>query len=284
MKQPLIQLYDAYTHGQISRRAFVERAGAALGGTAAAYAALAALQNDYAHAETVREKDRRITVATVPVPGPVELRGYLAKPKGRGRRPAVLVIHENRGLNPHIKDVTRRFATEGFLTLGLDFLSPLGGTGEDADQNRAMIGKIRPADRTAWARAAVAWLAQRPDSNGKVGAVGFCWGGAAVNALAAAELDLDAGVAYYGSVAPADAVPGIRAPLLLHYGGLDERINAGVPAYEAALKAAGKTYEAHVYEGAHHAFNNDTSPERYNKAAADLAWSRTLAWLRRWLA
>jgi carboxymethylenebutenolidase len=282
MKQPIIELYDAFTHGQISRRVFMERAGAALGGTAAAYAALAALQNDYASAETVTESDRRITTATVAVPGPLGLSGYLARPRGRRRSPAVLVIHENRGLNPHIKDVTRRFATEGFLALGLDFLSPQGGTTDDDEKNRSLLGAMTAADKLARGRAAIAWLGTRPGGNGKVGAVGFCWGGGVVNALAVAEPDLDAGVAYYGAQAPAADVPRIRAPLLLHYGGIDPRINAGIPAYEAALKAAGKTYEIHVYEGANHAFNNDTSPERYDKAAADLAWSRTVAWLRRY--
>jgi carboxymethylenebutenolidase len=194
----------------------------------------------------------------------------------------VLVIHENRGLNPHIKDVTRRFATEGFLALGLDFLSPQGGTTDDDEKNRSLLGAMTAADKLARGRAAIAWLGTRPGGNGKVGAVGFCWGGGVVNALAVAEPDLDAGVAYYGAQAPAADVPRIRAPLLLHYGGIDPRINAGIPAYEAALKAAGKTYEIHVYEGANHAFNNDTSPERYDKAAADLAWSRTVAWLRRY--
>ena len=284
MKQPIIELYDAFTHGQISRRAFLERAGAALGGTAAAYAALAALQNDYVHAETVPETDPRIGVADVTVSERLGLRGYLARPKGDERRPAVLVIHENRGLNPHIKDVTRRVATEGFVALGLDFLSPQGGTTADDDRNRQLLGAMSAQDKVMYGRTALRWLEGLPGATGKVGAVGFCWGGGLVNALAVAEPDLDAGVAYYGAQAPAADVPAIRAPLLLHYGGLDTRINAGIPAYEAALKAAGKTYELHVYEGAHHAFNNDTSPERYDKAVADLAWERTVGWFRRWLA
>ena len=284
MKRPIIELYDAFTHGQISRRTFLERAGAALGGTAAAYAALEALQNDYAHAETVPETDRRIRVADVAISERQKLTGYLARPQGDGPWPAVLVIHENRGLNPHIKDVTRRVATEGFLALGLDFLSPQGGTTADDDKNRAMLGTMTAQDRVGYGRTALAWLAGAPGSNGKLGAVGFCWGGGLVNALAVAEPELDAGVAYYGAQAPAADVPRMRAPLLLHYGGLDTRINAGIPAYEAALKAAGKTYELHVYEGAHHAFNNDTSPQRYDKAVADLAWGRTVAWFRRWLA
>jgi carboxymethylenebutenolidase len=283
MKQPIIELYDAFTHGQLSRRAFLERAGAALGGTAAAYAALAALENDYANAETVAERDPRITAADVVVSGRTGLKGYLARPKGDGPRPAVLVIHENRGLNPHIKDVTRRVATEGFVALGLDFLSPEGGTSGDDDRNRRLLGAMTAQDKVARGRAALAWLSRMPGATGKVGAVGFCWGGGLVNTLAAAEPELDAGVAYYGATAPAADVPAIRSPLLLHYGELDTRINAGIPAFEAALKTAGKTYEAHVYEGAHHAFNNDTSPERYNKAAADLAWSRTVGWFERHL-
>jgi carboxymethylenebutenolidase len=196
----------------------------------------------------------------------------------------VLVIHENRGLNPHIRDVARRFAAEGFLALALDYLSPLGGTPADEDRAREMIGTLKPDDILASSRGAIRWLEARPDGNGRAGAVGFCWGGAAVNELAVSDPELDAGVAYYGRQAAAERVPAIRAPLLLHYGGLDERINAGIPAYEAALKAAGKAYELHVYEGAHHAFNNDTAPARFNKEAADLAWGRTLAFLRRHLA
>jgi len=283
MEPKIIRLYDDFTHGRMTRRSFMERLTAVAGGTAAASALLSVLENDYARAETVAETDPRIAVETVEVNGAEGLTGYLAKPKTGARYPAVLVIHENRGLNPHIKDVTRRVAAEGFVALGLDFLSPMGGTPEDQDKGREMIGQLKPDDAVAYGRQAIAWLAARPDANGKVGAVGFCWGGGMVNRLAVAEPDLDAGVAYYGIEPPLDQVGAIHAPLLLHYAGLDERINAGAAAYEAALTAAGKTVEAEVYPGVTHAFNNDTAGPRYDKAAADLAWGRTIAWFRTYL-
>ena len=282
MDQRIIQLYDDFTHGAISRRAFLDRLAALAGGAAAATALLSALQNDYARAQTIAEDDSRITTEMVEVPGVQGLRGYLAKPRAGGRHPAVLVIHENRGLNPHVRDVTRRFAAEGFLALGLDYLSPIGGTPADEDKAREMIGTLKPPETVASSRAAVAHLKGRPDATGRVGAVGFCWGGLQVNLLATAEPTLDAGVAYYGRQPPADAVANIRAPLLLHYAELDPGVNAGIAAYEAALKAAGKEYELHMYPGVNHAFNNDTG-SRYDKAAADLAWGRTLAFFRKHL-
>lgn len=284
MRQDLIQLYDDFTHGRMNRRAFMARLTAAAGGVAAANVLLSTLENDYARAETVAEADPRIVTGSVSIPGAEGLTGYLAKPKGQGPWPAILVIHENRGLNPHIKDVTRRVGAEGFLALGLDFLSPMGGTPDDQDKGREMIGQLKPEDAVAYGRAAIAWLAANPDGNGKVGAMGFCWGGGMVNRLAVADPDLDAGAAYYGIQPPLDQVAAIHAALLLHYAGLDERINAGAAAYEAALKAAGKTFETYVYPGVNHAFNNDTAGPRYDKAAADLAWGRTMAWMREHLA
>ena len=284
MDQRIIQLFDEYTHGGINRRSFLDRLATLAGGAAAATALLPLLENNYAHAQVVAESDPRLTTETVQVPGVQGLTGYLVRPKAGAKLPAVLVIHENRGLNPHIKDVTRRMAAEGFLALGLDYLSPIGGTPADEDKGRDMIGTLKAPDVVASGRAAVAFLKGRSDANGKVGAVGFCWGGAAVNNLAVAEPTLDAGVAYYGRQPPADQVAGIKAPLMLHYAGLDEPVNAGLPAYEAALKAAGKTYEVHMYQGANHAFNNDTNAARYNKEAADLAWSRTVAFLKKHLA
>jgi carboxymethylenebutenolidase len=283
MDQRFIELYDRFTHGAMSRRAFLDRLTVLAGGAAAAQALLPLLQNDYARAQTVSEGDARITTETVSVPGVPNLSGDLVKPRAAARAPAVIVIHENRGLNPHIRDVTRRFAVEGFLALGLDYLSPAGGTPSDEDKAREMIGQVSAADAVASSRAALAFLKGRPDSTGKVGAVGFCWGGGQVNALAVADPTLDAGVAYYGRQPPAGAVAAIRAPLLLHYAEIDPGINAGAPAFEAALKEAGKTYELYTYPGANHAFNNDTNAARYDKAAADLAWSRTLAFLRRHL-
>lgn len=284
MDQRIIDLYDDFTHGGMNRRTFLDRLAALVGSAAGATALLPILQNNYAMAQTVQESDPRITTETVDIPGVQGLKGYLVKPKdAAGKLPTVIVIHENRGLNPHIKDVTRRMATEGFIALGLDYLSPIGGTPADEDKGRDMIGQLKQPDVIAYGKAAVAYLKGRQDGNGKVGAVGFCWGGGAVNNLAVNEPNLDVGVAYYGGQPKAEDVPKIKAALMLHYGGLDERINAGIPAYEAALKQAGKTYEIYVYEGANHAFNNDTNAARYNKAAADLAWSRTVGFLRKHL-
>ena len=284
MDQEIIDLYDTFTHGGMSRRAFLDRLAGLAGSAAAASALLPLLQSDYAKAQTVDEADPRIAAQTVDIPGAAGLKGYLVRPKTGDKLPAVLVIHENRGLNPHIRDVTRRFATQGFMALGLDCLSPLGGTPADDDKGREMFAQLKQPDALAYGKAAIAYLKGRPDGNGKVGAVGFCWGGGLVNSLAVADPDLSAGVAYYGGQPKAEDVPKIKAALMLHYGGLDERINAGIPAYEAALKQAGKTYEIYVYEGANHAFNNDTGGARYNKEAADLAWSRTLAFLKKNLA
>ena len=285
MDQRIIDLYDDYTHGGMNRRSFLDRLIALAGSSAAATALLPILQNNYALAQTVPESDPRIVAETVEIPGVTGLKGYLVRPKAGGERlPAVMVIHENRGLNPHIRDVTRRMATEGFLALGLDYLSPMGGTPADEEKGREMIGQLKQPDVIASGKAAVAYLKGHPNGNGKVGAVGFCWGGGAVNNLAVNEPDLNAGVAYYGGQPKAEDVPKIRAALMLHYASLDERINAGIPAYEAALKGAGKPYEIHVYEGANHAFNNDTNAARYDKTAADQAWSRTVAFLKKHLA
>lgn len=280
MDQKIINLFDRYTHGGLSRRDFLDRLALAAGSTAAATALLPLLENNYAQAAIVAENDPRLALSEGEIaPG---IKGLLAIPKdATGKLPGVLVIHENRGLNPHIKDVTRRLALEGFVAFGADFLTPLGGTPADEDKAREMIGTLQPADVVAYAQAALKAIATHPATNGKAGAVGFCWGGGMVNALAVADPTLAAGVAYYGQQPPADAVPKITAPLMLHYGGLDERINAGIAAYEAALKANAKSYELYVYEGANHAFNNDTNATRYNKDAADLAWSRTVAFLKK---
>jgi carboxymethylenebutenolidase len=208
--------------------------------------------------------------------GSGEMSGYLAKPKTGGPFGAVIVVHENRGLNAHIKDIARRVALEGFVALAPDYLSAQGGTPANEDDARALFGNLQPAGVTADGVASMAYLKTRDDVNGKVGAMGFCWGGGTVNNLAVAAPDLLAAVAYYGAQPSAAEVPNIKAKLLLHYGGLDERINAGIPAFEEALKAAGTDYQLFVNEGANHAFNNDTSAARYDKAAADLAWSRTI--------
>jgi carboxymethylenebutenolidase len=285
MDQRIIDLYDDFTHGGMNRRTFLDRLAALVGSAAGATALLPILQNDYAHAQTVPENDQRITAETIDIPGAQGLKGYLVKPANAPTKlPAVIVIHENRGLNPHIKDVTRRMATEGFLALGVDYLSPMGGTPADEDKGREMIGQLKQPDVIAYGKAAVAYLKGHPNGNGKVGAIGFCWGGGAVNNLAVNEPNLSAGVAYYGGQPKAEDAPKIQAAMMLHYAGLDERINAGIQAYEAALKQAGKTYEIHMYEGANHAFNNDTNAARYDKEAADLAWRRTVGFLKKNLA
>jgi carboxymethylenebutenolidase len=285
LDQRIIDLYDDFTHGEISRRGFLDRLTSLAGSAAAATALLPLLQNNYALAQTVPENDQRIATETVDVPGgQAGLKGYLAKPRTGDKLPTVLVIHENRGLNPHIRDVTRRMATEGFVALGIDMLSPFGGTPDTDDKGREMFAQVKVPEAVTNAQAAVAYLMRRPDRNGKVGAIGFCWGGGIVNNLAVVEPNLAAGVAYYGRQPPAADVPKIKAAMLLHYGGLDQGINQGIPAYEAALKQAGTTHELHVYEGANHAFNNDTNAARYDKAAADLAWGRTVAWLKKHVA
>ncbi len=285
MDQKYIDLFDRYTHGQMKRRDFLERLAILAGGTAAASALLPVLENNYAKAEMVAENDTRILSETLSYESTVgKLSGYLVKQKQFPKAGGVIVIHENRGLNAHIKDVARRLATEGFLALAPDYLSIKGGTPEDADKARDMIGTLTADETVAISRASLAALAARADCTGKVAAIGFCWGGGQVNDLAVAEPALAAGVAYYGRQAKADQVASIKAPLLLHYAGLDERINAGIADFEKALKDNGKFYELYMYEGANHAFNNDTNAARYNKDAAELAWSRTVEFLRKNLA
>jgi len=280
LDQRIIDLYDSFTHGGIGRREFLDRLAQIAGSSAAALALLPLLQNDYARAAIVAPDDARLAVDTVSYDAPgTKISAYLARLKTEAKRPAVIVIHENRGLNPHIQDIARRIALQGFLALAVDLLSPLGGTPADEDKARDMIGTLN-ADETAHRiAAAVPFLEHHAESTGKVGAVGFCWGGGMVNRLAVRSPDLKAAVAYYGQQPPAAEVPAIRAPLLLHYAGLDQRINAGIAAYEAALKANHKRFAIYVYPNVNHAFNNDTS-NRYDKPAADLAWSRTIAFFK----
>ena len=213
-----------------------------------------------------------------------EMSGYLAVPKEGGPFPAVIVVHENRGLVPHIKDVTRRMALEGFVALAPDFLSDLGGTPADEEAARPLFQQLTPQDVTANGFATIAYLRTLPQSTGKVGAIGFCWGGGTVNNLAVASPDLLAAVPYYGAQPKAEDVAKIKGKVMAHYGGLDTRINAGIPDFEAALKASGVDHQIFVYEGVNHAFNNDTSAARYDKAAADLAWQRTVDFLKATLA
>ncbi|MCJ8143748.1 dienelactone hydrolase family protein [Ancylobacter sp. A5.8] len=285
MDQRIIDLYDRFTHGQISRREFMDRLASLAGSLAAAAAMLPLLQNDYARAAIVPENDARLDISTEQyLSAGTPVTGTLARARRvDAKRPAVLVIHENRGLNPHIKDVTRRLALEGYLAFGVDLLSPDGGTPADEDKAREMIAALDRPTTVARAVDAVRFLSAHTASTGNVGAVGFCWGGGMVNLLAEASPDLKAGVAYYGAQPPLDRVPDIKAALLLQYAGLDARINEGIAAYEAALKAAGKDYTVHIYDGANHAFNNDTNPARYDPKAAELAWSRTGAFLAKHL-
>jgi carboxymethylenebutenolidase len=282
ISQEMIRLYDEYTHLTLDRRDFMSKLARLTGSAAAAAAVVPLLEANQARAAIVAEDDARLKTETVTYPGASgDMTGYMARPAdATGKLPSVIVIHENRGLNPHIKDVVRRFGLEGFLALGPDFLSPLGGTPADEDQARDIIGKLDSAKTVADAVATVAYLKQHEASNGRVGAAGFCWGGGLVNQLAVNSPDLAAGVAYYGRVPDAQDVAKIKARILLHYAGLDERINEGIPEYRKALEAASIDHQIHVYEGANHAFNNDTSEARYNKEAADLAWSRTVEFLK----
>jgi carboxymethylenebutenolidase len=281
MDQRIIDLYDELTHDLTSRREFIDRAAEMVGSTAAAAALIPLLQCDYAKAETIPATDSRLASEKISYDTPKgKVMGYLSRPKAKGKRPAIVVIHQNRGLNPHIEDVVRRFAVEGFLTFGPDLLSPLGGTPDKEQDQIALFGKIDRNDPTIGV-ATVAFLKNHPESTGMVGIVGFCFGGGMVNLIAMNSTDLAAAVAYYGSI-PADKskVRDIKTPLLLHYAGLDTRVNAGIPDWEAALTASNKKFTVYMYEGANHAFNDDTAGPRYNKAAADLAWGRTLAFLK----
>jgi carboxymethylenebutenolidase len=283
MNPTILDLYDRFTRGGMGRREFLDRLARLVGGPAAALAVLPLLQDDH-RPQTVPQEHPELAISQAEWDASgVRMSGYLARRKGGEKRPGVIVIHENRGLNAHIEDVARRFALEGFLALGVDMLAPLGGTPDDENQARTMLGTLDTAETVARMATAVPFLAGHPECTGKVGAVGFCWGGGYANRLAAAGTSLAASVPYYGSQLPAAEVPKITAPLCLHYAGLDTRINAGIADYEAALKANGKPYEIYVYEGANHAFNNDTNPDRYNKEAAELAWTRTVAFLRKHL-
>lgn len=281
MNQDIINLYDEYTHAPLDRRTFLERLAKLTGGLAAAMALVPLLEANQAHAAQLAPDDARLETERTSYKGATgDVKVYTANPKGASKLPTVLVIHENRGLNPHIEDVTRRIALEGFFAIATDLLSPLGGTPSNEDTAREMIGKLVATETIQNLVAGIAFFAKQPRSNGNVGAMGFCWGGGTVGDLAVNAPSLKAGVVYYGRQPKADAVEKISAPLLLHYAGLDERVNAGIPAFEEALKKAQKKYTLYVYEGVNHAFNNDTSQARYNKQAAETAWGRTVAFLK----
>ncbi|UKT62182.1 dienelactone hydrolase family protein [Pedobacter mucosus] len=283
MDQKIITLYDEYTHSQLNRKDFMKRLAILAGSTALAMTILPMLENNYTAAAGFDSDEIEVeNVTYTGVDG--EMKAVLAKPKGKKNLGCVLVIHENRGLNPHIIDVTKRVAAEGFLALGVDALSPLGGTPADEDKGRELIGKLDPEKNLQNYLKGLEYLRTRKDGNGKVGCVGFCWGGGMSNKLAVNDPKLKAAVAYYGAQPNAVDVPKIKASILCHYGGLDERINAGIPAYEQALKENKIDYQIFVYEGVNHAFNNNTSPTRYNEAAAKLAWSRTIGLFKKQLA
>lgn len=283
MDQRIINLYDDFTHSRISRRDFMDRATAIAGSAAAASTMLATLKSDPAKAQTVPANDPRLVTDVVSYDaGGTKINGHLVRLKEKGKRPAVLVIHENRGLVPHIQDVARRVALEGFLTLAVDMLSPYGGTpAESEDKAReAFAANIKPDETAPRVAAAVPFLQSHAESTGSVGAMGFCWGGGMVDRIAMLSPDLKAGVAYYGTIPPLDKVADIKAALLLHYAGLDANVNPRIPDFEAALKANNKKYTLHMYDNVQHAFNNDTAGPRYNKEAADLAWGRTIAFFK----
>ena len=285
--QELLDLYDDYAHGRLSRRDFGLRAAKFAVAGVTAEALLARLSPNYALAQQVAPDDARIVAETITYESPRgggKMKGLLARPRDEDAKfPAVLVIHENRGLNPYIADVARRLAVQGFLALAPDALTPLGGYPGNDDEGRAMQAKRDPAQMIEDFIAAAEWLKAHPKSNGKVGAVGFCYGGGVVNTLAVRiPKTIAAGVPFYGRQPSVEDVPKIEAPLLIQYAGLDTRINEGWPAFEKALKASGKKYEAFIYPDVNHGFHNDTTP-RYDKKAAELAWNRTIEFFKKYL-
>ncbi|MCQ8105778.1 dienelactone hydrolase family protein [Methylomonas sp. SURF-2] len=281
-----LQLFDQYVHGDIGRRDFLSRIPkyALLGLTAEGV--LEALSPRFAEAAQVAGNDPRISASYVEYPSPKgngKIRGLLVKPaNAQGKLPTVLVIHENRGLNPHIEDIARRLALDNFIAFAPDALFTLGGYPGDEDKARELFAKLDKAKNQQDFLTAAQILKKLPEGNGKVGAVGFCYGGGIVNWLATRIPDLAAGVSFYGAQPAAEDVPKIQAPLLIHYAGADERINAGWPAYESALQKAGVNYEAHTYPGVQHGFNNDTTP-RYDAATAKLAWDRSIGFFNTYL-
>jgi carboxymethylenebutenolidase len=281
MNQKIIDLYDQYTHELLDRREFLRRLAIVAGSTAAASGLLQLLENNDAKAQIVPKDDPSLQTEYVKYPGATgDVRAYLARPKGDEKLPGVVVIQEIGGLVPHIEDVTRRVALEGFLAMAPDALSPLGGTPEDPSKARDLMGKLDSQSTVQNYVAAVKYLKTHPASTGKVGVIGFCWGGGMANQVAVNSPDVIAVVPYYGPQPASEDVPKIKASLLLHYAGLDERIDKGIPAFEDALKKASIDYRIYMYEGAKHAFNNDTWADRYNKEAAQLAWQRTILFLK----
>jgi len=282
MEKKITTLYADYKQGRTNRRDFVKKLAIVAGSTAAAMALIPILEEDSLGASLSDQTDQDVKTEFINYPGETgEVKGFLAWPKTGKKFPAVLIIHENRGLQPHIQDVTRRMAKEGFLALAPDALSPLGGTPEN-DQAKAvtMIGQLDTDKTIKNFVAAVKYLKTNPLSTGKVGCTGFCWGGGMTNQVAVNSPDLDAAVPYYGKQPTAEQVAKIKAPIMAHYAGDDAFINPGIPAFEEALKKEKKEYQIFMYEGAKHAFNNDSNPERYDQKSAKLAWSRTIAFFK----
>jgi carboxymethylenebutenolidase len=281
--QGLLDLFDGYVHGIIDRRQFLDGAAKfAVGGVTAAML-LAALEPRFAEAQQVAKDDKRLSTESVTFESPAgsgKMRGYLARSAGKKKAPGVLVVHENRGLNPHIEDVARRLALEGFVAFAPDALTPLGGYPGDEDKARELFQKLDQKKTREDFVAAVAVLKKRPDVTGKLGVVGFCYGGGIANMLATRIPDLGAAVPFYGMQPPVEDVAKIKAPLLIHYAEHDDRINAGIPAFQAALDAAKVKYQIFKYPGTQHGFNNDTTP-RYDKAAAAAAWQRTVEFFKK---
>jgi len=277
--QEMIDLYNDFAHRTLDRRAFMSRLAVLAGGTAAAYAVLPLIEADQAQAAMIAADDSRIRGEDITYGEDVS--AYFVRPATlSGAAPALIVVHENRGLNEHIRDVARRAALEGFVSLAPDFLSPNGGTPSDPDRARQMFRSLSRDSVIANGRSAVAFLKGHADSNGKVGALGFCWGGGAVNQIAVHAPDLVAAAPFYGPVPAAADVPKIKAKMMLHYAGNDNFVNPGIKPYREALEAAKVDHTVFIYEGANHAFHNDTAGARYNKAAAELAWSRTIDFMK----
>jgi len=285
--QELLNLFDKYVHGDIDRRGFLERAARYAVGGMTASMLLDALSPQFAEAQQIPKDDARLKASTVEFSSPKgqgKMRGYLVRPaKATGKLPGVLVVHENRGLNPHIEDIARRIALDGFMAFAPDALAPLGGYPGDEDKARELFGKLDLEKVREDFVAAAEWLKSRPDCTGKIGVVGFCVGGGIANMLATRLPDLSAAVPFYGAQPKAEEVAKIKAQLLIHYAEHDDRIDAGIPAFEAALKANHVRYQLFTYPGTQHGFNNDTTP-RYDKAAAQLAWQRTIDFLKKNLA
>ena len=280
--QEVLDLFDGFVHGTMSRREFIDQAAKyAVGGFTAA-AMLESLKPNFAWAQQIAKDDKRIQTQSVDFDSPQgsgKMRGYLARPAKSGKLPGIVVIHENRGLNPYIEDVTRRFAVEGYVAFAPDALAPVGGYPGDEDKAREMFAKLDPKKRLEDLAAGAEVLKKRPESNGRIGAVGFCFGGLVVNQFAVRMPDLAAGVPYYGRQVSAEDAAKIKAPLLLHFAENDDGVNKTWPAFESALKENKVRYQAHIYPGTNHGFHNDTTP-RYDEAAAKLSWSRTLAFFK----